>query len=271
MARNVHMQWNLCMANTAVGFEAARKTLQFFRQYGTKETVGLIRKNLAEKARQHLNRRFDKKHNVDTSGVTFLHQLTCDSDNTVHGVWYEPTPLRTLDCMFSMVPRNVSDFTFIDFGSGKGRTMLYASNFNFRRIIGVEFARELHTIAEQNICTYRSSKQKCFDITSVCADAVTFALPDENCIFYFFHPFREEVMSRVLENIERSYLRCPRKLIILYYHPQLNSMIERVSFLKKCDERAMPFDLTGEPCPYRRRLAVYETQMDANPAERLSV
>ena len=33
---------------------------------------------------------------------------------------------------------NFRDFTFIDLGSGKGRTLLMASDYPFRRIVGVE-------------------------------------------------------------------------------------------------------------------------------------
>ena len=36
------------------------------------------------------------------------------------------------------------DYTFIDFGSGKGRALLLASEFPFKRIIGLEFSPELH-------------------------------------------------------------------------------------------------------------------------------
>jgi 16S rRNA G966 N2-methylase RsmD len=251
------------MDSIAAGALMLRKTFLFARQYGARETAGLVRKNVAERARQYLNRRFDRKYSVDTSGVTMLSQLTCDGNNKEHGVWYEPTPLKTLKTMFSMLPDDVSEFTFIDFGSGKGRTLLYASTFGFRRIIGVEFAKELHAIAERNIRTFRNSRQKCFDITSVRADAVEFSLPEDKCVLYFFHPFREEVMTRVLRNIEASYRKNPRKLIVLYYHPQLNSTIEQARFLSKREEKPMPFDLTGEPCPYRRRLAVYETEPPA--------
>lgn len=254
------------MRKTPFGIWAVRKAFWYLTRYGARETAGLIRKNLAQQARHHLNRRFDAKYRVETSGVTFLNELTCDSENKAHGVWYEPTPIRTLKCMFSMLPADVSDFTFIDFGSGKGRTMLFAANYRFRRIVGVEFANELHAIAEKNIRTYRSRRQQCFDITSVCADAATFPLPEDNCVLYFFHPFHEEVMARVLTNIEQSYQKRPRKLILLYYHPQLGSMIERLSFLRKTQDKPMPFDLTGEPCPYRRRLVVYETEAGAAPS-----
>jgi len=237
---------------------ASRRLIASFRQLGPRGTLGLVRKNLAWCARQYVNRRFDRRYHIDTSGVVLLADLTCNSANKAHGVWYEPTPLRTLACMFAMLPTDVTDFTFIDFGSGKGRTLLYASNFNFRRIIGVEFTRELHATAQSNIRTYRNPKQRCRDITSVCMDAVEFPLPEEDSVLYFFHPFREEVMRKVLENIAQSYRRCPRKLLILYYHPQLNAMLENVSFLRRRQERPVPFDFSAEPCVYRRRLELYE-------------
>jgi 16S rRNA G966 N2-methylase RsmD len=238
---------------------ACRRVFTSLKDVGVGQTADLIRKNLAGCARQYVNRRFDRRFHVDTAGVTQLADLTCESSNKEHGVLYEPTPLKTLKCMFSMLPADLSDFTFIDFGSGKGRTLLYASNYNFRRIIGVEFAKELHAVAQQNIRTYRSRTRKCQDMTSFCSDATEFSLPEEDSVLYFFHPFREPVMRKVLDNIEQSYRRCPRKLIVLYYHPRLNGLIQSVSFLRKRQERPVPFDLSAEPCIYRRRLELYET------------
>jgi hypothetical protein len=235
------------------------KAVRFYREHGARETAVLARKNAAELVRRYLNRRFDRRYHVDTAGTTQLAGLTCDGANKEHGVLYEPTPIRTLNCMFGMLPADVSGFTFVDFGSGKGRTMLYASEYNFRRIIGVEFARELHAVACRNIQTYRNRNQKCREISTVCMDAAEFVLPEGPCVLYFFHPFREVVMRRVLSNIEDSYRRNPRKIIVLYYHPRLNDVIENIGLLEKKGERPVPFDLSAEPCIYRRRLAVYET------------
>jgi 16S rRNA G966 N2-methylase RsmD len=247
------------VAEDTFGLWAARKAFKHLREFGPRETADLIRKNVSALVRHYLNRRFDKRFHVDTSGVVQLSNLTCDSGNKEHGVWYEPTPIKTLKWIFSLLQSDVSNVTFIDFGSGKGRTILYASNYNFRRIIEVEFARELHDVAERNIRAYASRTQKCFAISSVCLDAVKFVLPEEECVLYFFHPFREEVMARVLDNIDESYRQKPRKVIILYYHPQVNDVIRRYPFLRKREIRTMPFDLSAEPCPYRRRLEIYET------------
>jgi SAM-dependent methyltransferase len=253
-------QEKLVIARDPFGLWACRKLLIYLRQFGVKETLGLLQKNISYLMRQYRNWRFDRKFHVDTSGLIELATLTSESENKQFGIRYEPTPIRTLEWMFSSLPANLSDWTFVDFGSGKGRTILYASNNNFRRIIGVEFTQELHAIAEKNIASYRSKRQKCLDVRSVCMDAARFPIPDGNCILYFFRPFREEVMAAVIENLQQAYRRDPaRKLMVYYYHPLPDSSIEKQTFLRKRDERPMPFDISAEPSPYRRRLAVYET------------
>ena len=54
------------------------------------------------------------------------------------------------------------DFTFLDLGSGKGRTLLMASDYPFRRIVGVELLHSLHQIAQENLRLYKSESQKWF-------------------------------------------------------------------------------------------------------------
>src|SRR6266496_57342 len=57
---------------------------------------------------------------------------------------------------------NFRDFTFLDLGSGKGRTLLMASDYPFRRVVGVELLPALHGIAVRNLAQYKSESQKCF-------------------------------------------------------------------------------------------------------------
>ena len=53
-------------------------------------------------------------------------------------------------------------FTFVDLGSGKGRTLLMASDYPFRRIIGVELLPSLHQIAQENLRQYKSESAEMF-------------------------------------------------------------------------------------------------------------
>lgn len=234
------------------------KLLRTMKEHGPRESLALVEKNLRAVTNQYLSRRWDRRFNVDTTGIVQLDGLSCSGDKS-SSIWYEPTPLRTLEHIFRFLPPNPADFTFVDFGSGKGRTLLYAARFPFRRIIGIEFAQELHAIAERNIHAFRSPHQRCFDIRSICMDAAEFKIPDGDCVFYFFHPFWNEVMARVLCNMERSYRAHPRVFLVLYYHPLSSKVFEQAAFLRKSAEAPAPFDLTAEPCVYRRRLAVYES------------
>lgn len=128
---------------------------------------------------------------------------------------------------------SLTDFTFIDLGSGKGRTLLMASDYPFRHIMGVEFLPALHQIAEENIHRYRSDSQKCFAIESVCSDATAFAFPPEPLIVYLFNPFAETGLRRALANLIGSLRQHPRSVFVLYLNPQLENVIAECALLKK--------------------------------------
>jgi hypothetical protein len=64
---------------------------------------------------------------------------------------YAPTATPGFRKKLNIDPRN---FTFIDFGSGKGRVLLIAAGLPFKAVVGIEFSRELHEIAVQNISRF---------------------------------------------------------------------------------------------------------------------
>jgi tRNA1(Val) A37 N6-methylase TrmN6 len=45
--------------------------------------------------------------------------------------------------------KDLRDYTFIDFGSGKGRALLMAADLQFKSLIGIELRKELHDKALQ--------------------------------------------------------------------------------------------------------------------------
>jgi tRNA1(Val) A37 N6-methylase TrmN6 len=97
-------------------------------------------------------------------------------------------------------------FTFIDIGSGKGRAMLLSARRPFRRVLGIEYARELVDVANRNIAQYRDPAQRCRDLQCYCADATTFELPPEPLVLYFLRPFDDVIMARILVRVRASYV-----------------------------------------------------------------
>jgi SAM-dependent methyltransferase len=136
---------------------------------------------------------------------------------------YQPTEPALFYEMIDVVHERatLSEFTFLDLGSGKGRTLLMASRYCFRRIVGVELLPALHQIAQANIGQYKSESQKCFAIESVCEDATAFPLPEGPVVVYLFNPFPEPGLKRTVARIEDSVRTNPRPVFVVYHNPQL--------------------------------------------------
>jgi SAM-dependent methyltransferase len=125
------------------------------------------------------------------------------------------------------------DFTFIDLGSGKGRTLLMASDYPFRRILGVELLPSLHQIAQENLPQYKSESQKCFALESICADATAFPLPADPLVIFLFNPFPESGMRQVVANLDQSMREHPRPVYVLYHNPLLEHTLGESRLLRK--------------------------------------
>ncbi len=128
---------------------------------------------------------------------------------------------------------NFRDFTFVDLGSGKGRTLLMASDYPFRRILGVELLPSLHAIAQQNLREYKSASQQCFALETICANATTFVFPPAPLVLYLFNPLPESGMRQVAANLERSLREHPRAAYLLYHNPLLEHTLSEKATLRK--------------------------------------
>jgi hypothetical protein len=159
---------------------------------------------------------FDFEHGVDTTWATV--GLRTRVREWLRGVRYQASEPELFREIIESLPVAVEGFTFIDLGSGKGRTLLMASNHPFRRIIDVELLAELNAIAAQNIARYKSDQQKCLDIEARASAARDFEFPAEPTVLYLFNPFPEHVLGEVLGNLEKSFIKSPRPVYILYHN-----------------------------------------------------
>jgi SAM-dependent methyltransferase len=162
-------------------------------------------------------RGIDRRFNTDTGGRVLLDGLDFEHENKVYGNRCEPTTkgdfMRIMDCL----PKDLSGYTFIDFGCGKGRAMLLAAERGFKKIIGLEFAPELAEIARSNAEKLRSKTgDERLEIVTV--DASAFDIPEECSVLYFFNPFRSEVSSVVADNIRRSWVAKPRDMFLIWHN-----------------------------------------------------
>ena len=194
-----------------------------------------IRDSTPQRRRQRYgDAEFDWDHRVHTTSgtVTWRDRLL----GVFHSP-YQPTEAALFHEMFSALREQTScdfrDFVFIDLGSGKGRTLLMASDYPFRRIVGVELLPELHRVAKENLHKYKSGAQTCFALQSICADATEFRFPEEPIVLYLFNPLPEAGLRRVMANLERSLREHPRPVFVLYHNPLLEHVLNESGVWKK--------------------------------------
>ncbi len=80
------------------------------------------------------------------------------------------------------------EFSFVDFGSGRGRLILAAATLPFKRCVGVEFSKTLHTESLANIAGHPQDRLLCRDNISLNLDARDFKIPEGNVVAFFFNP-----------------------------------------------------------------------------------
>jgi SAM-dependent methyltransferase len=159
---------------------------------------------------------WDLIHGVDTCGEIPLIGLDFHSKNKTAGLEYHSHHPAIIRLGLLGLPVQCKDYTFIDVGCGKGRVLLIASEFPFRRIIGLEFAPSLAEIAKRNLRSYRSRRQRCSNIEVVTGDALEYELPPEPQVLYFYSPFAPNILDQIVQRTEDSFQRSPRDLVVLF-------------------------------------------------------
>ena len=182
---------------------------------------------------EELEREFDRAHGVDTGGAIDLADLDVPSPNWAYGAPYEPINPGLFRRVVEAAALDHTRFTFVDFGSGKGRALLLASEHPFHKVVGVEFAPGLVEIARRNLHSARGLARRCREVEIVCLDAARFPIPTGPVILFFNNPFEPEVMAPVAENVRRSLESHPRELFVLYAFPFHETLWSQVALLKK--------------------------------------
>ena len=176
-----------------------------------------VRESTPERRRQRYgDAEYDWEHRVNTTSAAL------DWRDRLLGVFhstYQPTESalfhEMLDALRQQIHSDFHDFVFLDLGSGKGRALLMASDYPFRRIVGVELLPALNHAAQENLSKYRSELQKCFALESICADAIDFPFPAEPTVLYLFNPFPEAGLQRMIANLEQSLREHSRAVYVL--------------------------------------------------------
>ncbi|VTT97158.1 Uncharacterized protein OS=Pedosphaera parvula (strain Ellin514) GN=Cflav_PD2785 PE=4 SV=1 [Gemmataceae bacterium] len=182
--------------------------------------------------REESDRDFDTRFGVDTGGLIQLNQFQIPSEAWAFGNPYGAIHPDDFARLLGVLPVRHNEFTFVDYGSGKGRAVLLASERPFKKVVGVEFAPELDRIAHHNLGKFPAERRRC-EVELVCGDALEYELPDGPLVCYFYNPFGREIMEGVVARIEESYRRNPREIYVLYANPLESAAWDKATSFRK--------------------------------------
>jgi SAM-dependent methyltransferase len=182
------------------------------------------------KRRRYGDIEYDWEYRVDTTSATvgWRSRLL----GLLHSP-YQPIEPELFREMMAELKIDFSQFTFIDIGSGKGRALLLAAEYPFRRILGVELLPELNQIARQNIEKFSSPLQRCRDIDVVCTDAAEFSFPQVPLVIFLFNPLPVEGLRKLVGNLEGSLRLSPREVRVVYGNPIFEEVLMANSLFAK--------------------------------------
>ena len=187
-------------------------------------------------ARMHRPHPFDVQHGVDTTGLIWGERLVPGGAATDWAHYWATGYYGIAPSAFAVLLAELdqpgfawSRFTFVDAGCGKGRALLLALRYPFRRIAGVELSPELAVVAEANLRRFSAPWRLQVPADVVTGDAATVALPDGPLIVYLYHPFAAPVMRRFLDNLNDSLRRQPREIYLIYVNPELDGLIRALT------------------------------------------
>jgi hypothetical protein len=223
-----------------------RRLCSAWNRHSLTELLPLIVKNIAYYLKRLLSGRifrngadvseFDAVYGTETDTIREIGSLDIDSINARHAVRYQPSPTALVKDVIDSLSIDYKQFTFLDFGAGKGRVLLIAAQLPFAAVIGVEFCQELCVIASENISKMASDKRIAGHVECHYNDVTLYPLPEVPLVCYFYNPFNQLIMSAMVDKLASSLKKKPRQIYIIYVHPEHRTLFDAKGCWSVIDE-----------------------------------
>lgn len=152
-----------------------------------------------------MNQNWETFLNIETEGID-----ECLEDS--HHFRYEPTPYAVLEQLLNSNYLNDCHH-LVDMGCGKGRVSFFFAQTIGCQTTGIDFNQKLIDQALSNRVLFPQAHRTQF----ICMDAQKYEYTDEDT-FYFFNPFSQQILARVLANIIDSWYDNPRTIRLCFYY-----------------------------------------------------
>jgi len=175
---------------------------------------------------------FDFRYGTDTARRIPRQQIVTDSENIVHCVNYgasKAMPFMKLMRRLKLPKEGV----FVDLGSGKGRALMLATKYGFRRVVGIEFSGDLCRLARLNLQKFAAKCPSLSEVEIIESDVTKYQMRGDETVFFMLDPFNAPVLTEVLRNIRMSVEKHPRTVWLIYSVPREQHIVEQAGIFTR--------------------------------------
>lgn len=202
-AMRAHYGWAHFMAHKAAPL--SNYSRRYFERLHTRLSAHTDMRSMA----------FDEKHGTDTFARGFF--PVAEGVPKEQLSWgYGPVNQDFFREILHAVNEPFSSYTFIDVGAGKGAALMFASEFGFRRYLGVELSPELIEIGRRNVALYKQATARRFEPEWVQQDFMQWPIPPEESVFFLNNPLPPDLSVAALRKIEQSVAAHPRHVLLIF-------------------------------------------------------
>jgi SAM-dependent methyltransferase len=203
---------------------------------------------------------FDAAHGTDTAGILAGRELGPCVTRAGHLVIpYETTSEAAIRMALDGLAADFPQSVFIDLGCGKGKPLMVAASYPFRRLVGVDVSPACIAVARRNVAGYGPERIDPARVILRVQDAEDFEFPAEPLVVYLYNPFPGAVLERVVANLEASLRVSPRRVAIVYVNPHALSALRRSGLFVWAPTIADRMPLAARGMPDHERAAVFVT------------
>lgn len=165
---------------------------------------------------------YENKYSIDTVASSII------KNERILNFSYEPTPYSFLEFLFMKYSFNDYDH-FVDFGCGKGRTLIMASEYSCPFITGYEINDDIFNVLSENIKSHKNISNTISKFFIHNQDVAKASIDNTANKFYFSNPFHLKIYIHVINSILASIKSVQRKIFLFLYMPHKTT----IEYLKR--------------------------------------
>lgn len=193
---------------------------------GAKTILGQVRRlSPSARAARRADRAFDQRWGTDTSAQVTMSALDFPPELQRISHHYQASGAHMIDVVIAAARIAPEEFTFVDYGCGKGRMVLLAAA-RFAAAIGVEFSPTLIGIAERNARAFldRGGADRAPMFWQ--GNAALFLPPPGDLFCYLYNSFGAEILSECLARLDQAKADEPgRRVLLAYVDPRHGALV----------------------------------------------